>query len=334
MMRVAWVCAATAMGALIVMACGDTVVDGSGGAGAAPGGGAADGGGTTSSSMGGNGTGGGGPLTPSECLGDHHFPIAPDYDQFEPVMASHCKGTNHQDITSIEKLVFVGDSITQGTPPTPAAQFYRTVLGDRLAAKFPGIEVVECAENGARMDDLQGQLDQCFPGPEPKRSLVIMTMGGNDLSNWATNMLPEDEAIADAEVVANELRNAIGTLKDPAMFPAGAFFIFSNVYEYTDGTAELDSCPTASLIGLSGTYTQGANALAHLEELMMEIAVDTQTDMILMGEEFCGHGYRRDLQNTCYVGPDAENWFDISCIHPTPAGHEVIADLFELVVDE
>lgn len=184
------------------------------------------------------------------------------------------------------------------------------------------------------MDDLQGQLDQCFPGPEPKRSLVIMTMGGNDLSNWATNMLPEDEAIADAEVVANELRNAIGTLKDPAMFPAGAFFIFSNVYEYTDGTAELDSCPTASLIGLSGTYTQGANALAHLEELMMEIAVDTQTDMILMGEEFCGHGYRRDLQNTCYVGPDAENWFDISCIHPTPAGHEVIADLFELVVDE
>ena len=36
----------------------------------------------------------------------------PDYDQFAPVMGSHCKGTNHQEITDIERVVFLvlGDS--------------------------------------------------------------------------------------------------------------------------------------------------------------------------------------------------------------------------------
>jgi lysozyme family protein len=85
---------------------------------------------------------------------------------------------------------------------------------------------------------------------------------------------------------------------------------------------------------LSGEYIQGATALAKLNELYMEIAVDTGSDMIFTLEEFCGHGYRRDNMNSpCYI-PDAEQYFDISCIHPTPAGHHRIAEMFELLVDE
>ncbi len=328
-------CTTLFMGALGVAACGDTVNQAATGAGTGAGSStSANGGGGGGATAGSGGGGAGAPQTPSECLADHRFPIAPDYDPAMPVMASHCKGTNHQDITGIEKLVIVGDSIAQGTSPTPQAEFFRNVLADKLTAKFPGLEVAVCAQNGARMGDLQGQFETCFPDVEPKVTLIVSVMGGNDVQGWAVNDLPQDQAIAEAAVVAGELRSAVQWLQDDTKFPAGMFLIFSNVYEYTDGTADLGSCPGAAFIGLNGTYIAGANGLARLQELLMQVAADTQTDMILMGEEFCGHGYRRDLQNSCYLGPDAENWFDITCTHPTPTGHTRIAELFELVVDE
>ena len=43
-------------------------------------------------------------------------------------------------------------------------------------------------------------------------------------------------------------------LKDPVNFPNGSFVVFANIYEYTDLMANLDACPTAGLIGLSGTW--------------------------------------------------------------------------------
>lgn len=70
-------------------------------------------------------------------------------------------------------------------------------------------------------------------------------------------------------------------------------------------------------------------------EQYARIAAETQSDMILMLEHFCGHGYHfDDPSGRCYRGPMAERWFDVSCIHPNPTGHEVIADMFMAVVDE
>jgi hypothetical protein len=67
----------------------------------------------------------------------------------------------------------------------------------------------------------------------------------------------------------------------------------------------------------------------------MKVAVDTGRDMIFKLEEFCGHGWRRDDTNlTCYRGPDAELWFDITCIHPTPLGHHALAGMFQAVIEE
>jgi hypothetical protein len=40
----------------------------------------------------------------------------PNYDQFDPVIGRHCSGTNHQDIDGVERVVFLGDSVTNGTP--------------------------------------------------------------------------------------------------------------------------------------------------------------------------------------------------------------------------
>src|SRR3972149_5478262 len=81
-------------------------------------------------------------------LGDAALGV-PDYDQFRPVVGSHCAGTNHQDITDVERVVFLGDSITQGTPPTPASGYYRNLLAESLRARFgEGLQVDEGATWG------------------------------------------------------------------------------------------------------------------------------------------------------------------------------------------
>ena len=57
-------------------------------------------------------------------------------------------------------------------------------------------------------------------------------------------------------------------------------------------------------------------------------------DMVFMLETFCGHGFNRDLEDgRCYRGPDADLWFDLSCIHPNPTGHAATAEMFLSVIE-
>jgi hypothetical protein len=141
---------------------GTTSTGGASGSGAASGsGGSGDTGGTSGASGAGAQDGGGGvagatsdagdagPLTAAECLAKQYVnnttSFGLDYDQFHPVIGSHCEGTNHQNIQGVQKVVFLGDSVTVGTPPTninPGA-VYRAQLANKLASLFkitpPGI---------------------------------------------------------------------------------------------------------------------------------------------------------------------------------------------------
>lgn len=310
---------------------GAGATNGAGGSGANGGGPGAGGNGSAN----GGATGSGGSQGP-DCAADFLVPIKPKYGDYGPTYASHCLGTDHQDIAGVEKVVFLGDSITFGTAPTPQAQQYRQALGAALETKFPGVEIANCSENGARVDDLLGnQIPECFPGVEEKKTLVIMTMGGNDLAAWAEDELTANEGIAAAEAVAADFDAAIKTLRDPAKFPNGSFVVFANVYEFTDGTGHISSCPAAGFSGLPAEYQDGALIIARLDELYMKTAVETKTDMIFMFEHFCGHGYQNESPDApCYRGPDTPRWFDLTCIHPNPEGHAEIAAMFTKVIDE
>ena len=285
-----------------------------------------------------------GPLTASRCFanigGDGGVKI--NYDQFNPKINSQCFGTNHQDIQGVEKLVFLGDSVTEGTPPNLPTQYYRTLLTLQMAAKFGiTLEVKDCAVWGAQNDDFLGtsgknEIGTCFPGGvEPKKTLFIWTMGGNDIGSWAKKQLSAADATIKADASVQQLRDAVTWLKSPTHFPNGSYVVFGNVYEYTDGTGDLSSCPTASLAGFSGNWFQGAPAVAHFQEQYMKVAVDTQSDMVFMLENFCGHGYHHDdPASQCYRGPNTPIWFDLTCIHPNPDGHKQLADMFAAVIDE
>ena len=165
-------------------------------------------------------------ITAASCFSDIASPDveAPDYDQFEGlVVGSHCKGSNHQDIQGVEKIVVIGDSITQGSPndihPTciDTAHFYRNLLAEWLAGEF-GVDqgnlfdwgswkTYNCAYNGtaalthsgdfsncskwgAKTDDLiegGNQLPDClddFPDfGSEKTTLFFFTIGGNDVGS-------------------------------------------------------------------------------------------------------------------------------------------------------
>jgi hypothetical protein len=225
----------------------------------------------------------------------------------------------------------LGDSITVGTFPTPANQVYRVLLSEKLKTLWPGVAVDTCAVNGATTSDFfsgDNQITKCFPGPEPKKTLVIFTMGGNDIAAMAKDKLGATAASAKADEVLANMKTTLEYLTDPTNFPNGSYVLFSNIYEYTDLTANLSSCPTGGLAGLSGEWIAGTATLTKLREGYMKLAVDTKTDMIFLGEHFCGHGYNfADAKLQCYE-PGSSNWFDITCIHPTPAGHAEIVDLF------
>lgn len=157
----------------------------------------------------------------------------PVYDKFAPTIASHCFGTNHQAITGVEKVVFLGDSVTVGTPnvkhslAADNAHFYRNKLAEALATKFSlnkgnlldwglwksydylnGVggklesgDFKNCSKWGARTDDfLAGgaQLAKCFPsGSSDKKTLFVFTMGGNDIS--AITKMGADAAAAEVD---------------------------------------------------------------------------------------------------------------------------------------
>jgi lysophospholipase L1-like esterase len=262
----------------------------------------------------------------------------PHYEQFVPVVADHCQGTHHQDIRGVERVVFLGDSITAGTPPTLPNQLYRMRLEQRLREAFgQDITVDNCSRIGARSSDFfdgnTPQLAPCFPYPEDARvTLTIMTMGGNnmaDLQRVGQDGAPLEETMGRANLYLDEMDRALGFLKDPQRFPNGSFVVFSNLYEFTDGTGDVASCASARLAGLTGVWNDGPQVLIHVNEQLMRLAVQHRADMLFTLEHFCGHGFHNnDPGARCYRGPDTPRWFDLTCIHPTPTGHGVLADMF------
>ena len=283
-------------------------------------------------------------------------------------------------------LIFLGDSVTVGTPnlahpfSTDNSHFFRNLLAEWLAAHYgldTGSDIEwglwkaydyiqgkgslkeagdfkNCSKWGARTDDLLeggGQIHECLPGgTSDKRTLFVFTMGGNDISK----ITQEGGDASEAEVAAGYpaswalaentiqyLQEALEWIHDPANFPNGSYVIFANPFEFTDGTGDVSACATAALAG----YKTWANTAAlkdigiYLMEQYTKLAVDTQTDVLWLLEQFCGHGYvttgdNADTSNQCYLGPDAELYFDETCTHPSPPGHHALYEMFKAAVLE
>lgn len=268
----------------------------------------------------------------------------PNYTQFDPIVNADCTGTNYQAISGVQRVVFLGDSITAGTPPTLPTDYYRTRVGNAMRAKFGLLtEIEDCSAWGARADDLllppNQQIHECFDTVNAQNTLVVMTVGGNDMNSIAGDASEGDtpaQTMAKVDLALGQLEDAVRWLKDPAHFPNGSYVVFANIYEFTDATGDLLSCPAAALAGYSGMAApQMTAAYLHATEQYMRIAVDHQADMVFSLENFCGHGFRADdPSGICYRGPGTETWFDLTCIHPNPTGHAELARLFSVTIED
>ncbi|GDX79756.1 hypothetical protein LBMAG42_15670 [Deltaproteobacteria bacterium] len=295
------------------------------------------------------------------------FPDTPDYFSVGATINTGCTGTDHQEIEGVERVVFLGDSVTVGTPPNTVESFYRNQVTAWAVAKW-GLDAPEylwgwydvlngtgyemesgdfavCAKYGGRTDDLVQDNDQVIDCiPEDKAgltTLVVMTVGGNDLFSLADDYyegIPDETLIASTEEEMQNLRDAVTWITtDKARFPGQMYVVFANLYEFTDGEGDVDACPGADFVGYHYDLANPSieERIAWMQEEMLRIAVDTNTDMIFLGETFCGHGYNRaDASNVCYRGPDTELYFDESCFHPNDAGHTALAGLFETTIEE
>ena len=266
----------------------------------------------------------------------------PNYDQFHPIMNADCTGTNYQDIAGVEKVVFLGDSITTGTPPTLPSNYYRSLVGAEMTARFgSSIEIKDCSKWGATTDDLlevaPAQIGACFADVEPKQTLVVMTIGGNDMNGLqkaAATDTPE-QTIAKVDLSVARMNAALAYLKSPQHFPNGSFVVFANVYEFTDGTGDLPSCPAAALAGVNKpAAAQMVPAHLHLQEQLLRLAIEHGADMVFTLETFCGHGFHKDDPTSqCFQGANAPLWFDpFTCIHPNTVGHQEMARMFETTI--
>jgi lysophospholipase L1-like esterase len=250
---------------------------------------------------------------------------------------------------------------------------YRNVLAESLAARFSlarpaflwkQVDVLNgvtlqrdagpfssCAKWGARTDDFlpesaadtEFQIGDCFPTDRrDETTLVIMTMGGNDIASLQKNGFDHTRTVAeswdDTRAFVQRMRDAVAWLRDPANFTAPVYVVFGNLYEFTDGTGDVASCPAADIGGFGGVWDDPMalhDMVVWAEEQYLSIAVEYGVDMIFMLEAFCGHGYHSDDPAApCYRGPGTPRWFDLSCTHPNPEGHSQVASMFMSVVNE
>ena len=274
-----------------------------------------------------------------------------------------CSGTNIQTFTDIEHVVFIGDSVTVGTYPTPTEEFYRSILTNKLAQQYQLMlpqeewfrvdyetgqsqilrsgDFSSCARLGARTRELfsrSKQLETCFtPDLYDKRVLVIMTMGGNDINVITQNVvqgLAPESIWQKAEDTVSEINEGILWLKD-GRFSKGIDVVFTNIYEFTDGTGDATACPFADLVNLNVDIDDPLleDIIMWLEREYFEVAKRYEVDMLFLQERFCGHGFHYDDPTTrCYLGPDADIWFDNTCLHPNPTGHAQLAEMFYAII--
>jgi len=238
------------------------------------------------------------------------------------------------------RLIFLGDSITDGAGVLDQSLAYPSLLVDNndeawpdhaaadLAARWPGIEVIDVARGGATTDTvLSSQLpsiEAALGGPAAGPTLVVGTIGGNDVTNTLFSFGDLD---AEAPRIIDNV-DAIAQWFDDERFPDGAYVYLTNIYEPTDGEGQVDECffgldlsnvqPTFDAIN-SGTLAKAqANGWAWVD---------------LRGH-FLGHGFRHDdPDSAAYHADDPSLWLSRDCIHPNQRGHHEVRRLFLAAID-
>lgn len=233
----------------------------------------------------------------------------------------------------LERLVFMGDSITAGLGVSEDPLAYARLLERNddeawpafadadLQSVAPSPEVVDVAVPGATTTTvLEQQLLALTEtaGASSGETAVFVTVGGNDVQQAMFRVLIEGSG-AEAEVadaVEANIGALVAALLDPALFPDGAFVYLANVYDPTHGTGLHPSC----FGGLDVSFM--ASVLDDTNDRIRSVAEANGVAMIDLHGAFLGHGHWAEDPTAPFVDPsDPTVWFTSDCIHPNDRGH-------------
>jgi lysophospholipase L1-like esterase len=278
--------------------------------------------------------------TPDDTNGDQ----TPDAGASAPVCAT-TKATRHASYvpaaekpTDAKRIIVLGDSISTGTGASTPGLSYFGLLGKNDAAwtaelktSFSAryghdVDLVNVAVNGATTGSMaQHQLDAlgaALGGPAAGHSIVVLTIGGNDLQSAITDAFlgGTDDALAN-------LRTTVTYLQDKAKFPDGTSIYLATVYDPSDGEGHAQGC------FLNQTLPTFVTALDTWRTKYIALGTELGFSVVDSLGHFHGHGHNFDhTANPYYQASDATGWFS-DCVHPNDRGHDELRRLFFEAVD-
>jgi lysophospholipase L1-like esterase len=194
-------------------------------------------------------------------------------------------------------------------------EFWPDEIGNDLISRFPGIELVNVAEDGATIGDVFGeQLTRVEETDEPV--LITLTIGGNDLLSAYGNR-PKKALL---EKIERDVAEAYDFLVDHLRerFPNGTLIV-NTIYDPSDRSGKIP-----------GVYDEiGPLPLEILDRMNDHIrALAIGTPRVLLADlyaQFLGHGVS--------VGDDDRWYWRRSLIEPNARGANEIRRLWLEVVD-
>ena len=242
--------------------------------------------------------------------------------------------------SSAARLVVLGDSISAGGGATAPSRPYFTLLrqnhdgawpeesGNDLVSRFGGsVPLINVAQGGATTADLAGQLEGLedrVDTPASGHTIVVLTIGGNDLQDAIVRAQAPDGPVLDRAV---ERLAELSDWFDETRFPDGVSIYVAAVYDPSDGVAQIPGC-------FFGVSLPGfVEALDVWRERYIALGRERGFAVVDALGHFQGHGHHHDdPENPYHDAEDPTGWFD-DCIHPNDRGHSEIRRLFLEAID-
>jgi lysophospholipase L1-like esterase len=154
--------------------------------------------------------------------------------------------------------------------------------------------------------------------------VVVLTVGGNDLQ---TAIAGGDATGALLDNAMRDIRGMIEFFQDTGNFPDGTSIYLANVYDPSDGEAQIPGC----FFGLR--LPQLVAALDVWSERFSALGMEMGFSVVDTLGAFHGHGHHSDnTMNPYYDTDDPTGWFD-DCIHPNNRGHHELRRLIYEAMD-
>ncbi len=268
-------------------------------------------------------------------------PDATPADGSRPVASGHAsfvpRGLTPEAAT---RLVILGDSISAGVGASGSAKVYHALLGLNDDAAYPveaatdlesltgsPVEVVDVAVSGARTRNLESQmtaLRSSLTLPASGHTVVVVTIGGNDLSGAISGGDPTGGVLTAA---LRNIRLMVQFFQNPGNFPDGVSIYVGNVYDPSDGEAQIATC----FFGLS--LPQLVAAMDVWRDEYESLGAEMGFAVVDMLGAFHGHAHHHDnTMNPYYDTADPTPWF-ADCLHPNDRGHHELRRIFYEAMD-